>query len=267
MRFNSWRAALELRGRSFVLIAGIVAILGALCGASYVVAAPIMFTGTSGDLAASVQFDMSGSNLVVTLRNTSSADVIEQPKILTSVFFEVSGGSLLSLTPATGSAVLAPGSTVLFGSTDPGNVVGGEWAYLEGIGGQTPNGARYGISSSGFGIFGSASFPGSNLEGPSAVDGVQYGITSAGDNPATGQSAVTGDNALIQNGVVFTLPGLPANFDPSQRISNVLFQYGTALTPTDPSVPGTPEPSALAIAAIAMIFTMKRPGESRKHKV
>src|SRR5262249_35125939 len=141
-------------------------------------------------------------------------------EILTAVFFEISG-PLITLTPATGSAIVPVGSSVLFGGTDPGGVVGGEWGYAGGIGGSSPNGARYGISSSGFGIFGAANFPGSNLSGPTALNGVDYGITSAGDNPLTGQSAVTGSNPLIHNTVVFTLPGLPGGFDPSTSISNI----------------------------------------------
>jgi hypothetical protein len=38
-------------------------------------------------------------------------------------------------------------------------------------------------------------------------DGLQYGITSGSDNPSTGNAAVTGANALIQNSVVFTFSG------------------------------------------------------------
>jgi hypothetical protein len=199
-------------------------------------AASVTFSASTNDLAASATFDTSGSSLIVTLRNTSLFDVLAQNRILTAVFFDVDG-PLLSLTPGTGSAVLDFGSVVHFGGTDPGGVVGGEWAYLSGISGQTQFGQNYGISSSGFGIFGGANFPGTDLSPPPALDGVNYGITSAGDNMTTGNLAVIGGRPLIQNSVVFTLPGLPLGFDPSALIKNVTWQYGTSLNSDDPNEP------------------------------
>lgn len=201
-------------------------------------AAPVTFTGTLGSLASSATFDTSGNNLVVTLTNISTADVLIPSDVLTAVFFD----SGATLTPQ--SALLNAGSTVFFGSDGGGNV-GGEWAYGSGLAG-APGGATQGISSSGFGLFGAGNFNGPDLEPPAAVDGVQYGITSAGDNPATGNAAVTGNNALIQNSVVFTLSGLPAGFDPFASISHVSFQYGTALT--EPNIPpDVPEPGFYGI--------------------
>lgn len=212
-------------------------------GMSTAQAAPITFSGSSGNRSASAMFDTSGSNLLVTLTNTSSADALVPVDILTGVFFTLSGDPTLTRV----SAVLAGGSTVLFGGTDPGGVVGGEWAYNDGIGG--PGGADEGISSSGLGLFGPGDrFPGNNLQGPTSPDGLQYGITSAGDDDTTGNAAVTGSNALIQNAVVFTLSGLPGGFNPSVlgSITNVSFQYGTALNepniPGDPVNPGNPVP-------------------------
>jgi hypothetical protein len=242
-----------------------------LATAQFTHAAAIMFTGSgisgaSGSmLSASAEFTTSGSNLVITLTNTSNEDILVQPDILTAVFFDVSGG-LLGLSSATGSAVVPLGSSVLFGGTDPGGVVGGEWGYGEGIGGAlfgASGGAlsqQYGISSAGFGVFGGATFPGSNLDPPAALDGLNYGITSAGDNPLTGQPAVTGSVPLIQNSVVFTLTGLPGGFDPSLRISNVWFQYGTALTPNDPGFIGipVPAPGALCLLALAGLAGCRR---------
>jgi hypothetical protein len=71
---------------------------------------------------------------------------------------------------------------------------------------------------------------------------LQYGITSAADNLFSGNAAVTGSNALIQNQVVFTLSGISSYFDPSAKIRNVKFVYGTDLCETPPEVP---EPATL----------------------
>jgi hypothetical protein len=231
-------------------------------------ATPITFTAsgtnsnTGQNLSASVTFDTDTSgNLIVTLTNTSTADVVAPSDVLTAVFFNISGDPTLTGS----SALLNSGSTVLFAPSTPvsgtlspsGPNVGGEWAYNPNVSSTDPDltGTNQGISSAGFGIFG----PGnrfntsSNLQGPDSPDGLQYGLTSAGDNPTTGNSPVTGGNALIKNSVVFTLSGLPAGFDPSTGISNVVFQYGTSLT--EPSLQGTcincpqpiPEPASVLL--------------------
>lgn len=216
-------------------------------------AAPLLITGTSGNLAATALFDVSGTSLIVTLTNTSTSDVQAPADVLTAMFFNISG---LPLTLGRSSAVLGVGSTVAFGTTDPGNVVGGEWAYASGLSG-APGNAAYGISSTGLNLFGPGDvFPGNNLQGPANVDGLQYGITSAGDNLATGNAAVTGGNALIQNRVVFTLTGLPAGFDPATRISGVSFQYGTVAS--EPNVPGTPTPGGLGVIGAAGVLAARR---------
>jgi hypothetical protein len=242
------------------------AVAAVACGlASVSMATPITFTGSSGTLAASVTFDTSGTNLVVTLSNTSASDVLVPTDVLTAVFFDLPGVGLLT----TVSALLGPpGSTVFY---DPDGqpalgVVGGEWAYGAGLAG--PGGATRGLSSSGYGLFGAANFPGADLAGPpgGAVDGLQYGLLSTGDNSATGNGGITGSQGLVRNSVVFTLSGLTSGYDPSiAGITNVSFQYGTALT--EPNVPsstgggggssgnGIPEPnsSALALLGVALL--------------
>lgn len=213
-------------------------------------AGTINFSASQGGRAASASFEAVGGDLVVTLTNTSTDDALVPVDILTGVFFDIATPGP-TLTPVT--AVLAPGSSVLFGGTDPGNVVGGEWGYNEGLSG-APGGAAYGISSSGLGLFGPPDlFPGSNLQGPSSPDGLQYGITSAGDDPLTGNTPVTGTNALIKNSVVFTLSGLPMGFDPMVSISNIQFQYGTDL-----SEPHFPEPSTMALLGFGAVAVLRR---------
>ncbi len=196
---------------------------------------PLVCTGTSGSLAASATFSFSGSTLTVVFTNTSSSDVLVPPDVLTALFFNISGNP--TLTPS--SALLSGGSTVFFGADGGGNV-GGEFAYLNGLSPYLGTSNMQGISSAGFGLFGSANFGGADLNGNAAVDGLGYGLTSAGDDTTTGNAAVTGGNALIKNQVTFTLTGLPGGFALA-NISNVTFQYGTALSPTDPCIGCTPQ--------------------------
>lgn len=206
----------------------------------------ILFEGTNGsNLSASADFTLAGGNLQVVLTNTSTADILNPAQVLTGVFFSVNGSSNFSSI----SGLLTSGSTVFY---DPdgqpaGGIVGREWAYATGLSG-APNGATSGISSAGLGLFGAGTFPGANLAGPpnSAVNGVQYGILSAGDNSATGNGGIIGSGGLIRNSVTFTLGNIGSNFNLA-NISNVSFQYGTSLT--EPNVPsrGVPEPSTLLL--------------------
>lgn len=235
----------------FVLIAIFIGVLGLVI--TPVGATPITFTGSSGDLSASVTFDTSGTDLIVTLTNTSTADVLVPADVLTAVFFNIDGDP--SLTPI--SAKICATCTVFFGGTDPGGVVGGEWAYNPDLSSGSLPGVNQGISSVGLGLFGPGDrFPGNNLQGPNSPNGLQYGITSAGDGPTTGNTPVTGSNALIQNQVIFTLSGLPIDFDPSTSISNVFFQYGTSLTepriPGEPQIP-IPEPTSLLLLGSGLV--------------
>ena len=226
-------------------------------------AVPIVFTGSSGTLAASVSFDIVGGQLVVVLTNTSTSDTLIPVDLLTAIFFTVSGNPALSRT----SAAMTPGSTTDIGTgpgaSDPGGVVGGEWAYLNGL---SQYGANEGISSSGLGIFGPGNvFPGTNLDGPVDPDGPQYGLASAGDNKATGNPAILA-TPITHNSVTFTLGNIGSLT--LANISNVTFQYGTALDeghiPGIPQLPGKiPEPASIALLGMGLLaFGASR----RKHK-
>ncbi len=211
-------------------------------------ATPITFTGSSGNLAASANFSVVGGNLQVILTNTSSADVLNPSGVLTALFFTLTGNP--TLTPV--SALLSGGSAVIYGSQPAGGNVGGEWAYANGLAG-APGGADEGISSAGFGLFGAGNFNGPDLAPPAAVNGVNYGLLSAGDNTATGNAAITG-NPLILNQVTFTLSGLPVGFNPATGITTVSFQYGTALTePNVGAPPPVPEPATMLLLGSGLI--------------
>ena len=90
------------------------------------------------------------------------------------------------------------------------------------------------------------------------MNGLRYGLTSTGDNLATGNAAVTGQFALIKSSVEFTLSE-NSSFTAIENytISNVTFQYGTDLS--EPHVPGylvttnVPEPTTMSICALLLI--------------
>lgn len=211
----------------------------------------VVFSGSGAGIqnarAASAEFSVVGNNLQVVLTNTSADDVNTTGDLLTNVFFSVSGGSL-SLSPV--SAMLTSGSSVYNGPDGGGNV-GGEWGHVSG--GLYPGGTSYGIGSSGLGIFGSANFGGANLDGATAVNGANYGITSAGDNLATGNGGLAND-PIIKNSVTFTLSGLPTDFDLG-RISGVYFQYGTSISEGGFLVP---TPGALAMLSVFGLGAARR---------
>ncbi len=246
-------------------ISGVVTAVALCVVASTSALGQLTFVSSNGLRSASATFDVVAGNLQITLNNISTNDVMTPTgggAILTSVFFDLAPTT--TLTPV--SAMLGLGSVVHFGPNGGGNM-GGEWAFGSGLIG-APGNAGLSTSSTGLGLFGQANFNGSNLQGPTAVDGLQYGITSAGDNVATGNTPVTGGFALIQNSVIFTLSGNPVfTTIGDYTISNVSFQYGTALDePNDPGVfveTNVPEPTAMSICALLLVPLASR--VCRKH--
>lgn len=208
--------------------------------------------------------NIGGGKLRITLTNTSLNDVLIPVDVLTGVFFDISGDPTLtplSAMVAAGS-VISPSDTVAPTGAD-GNV-GGEWAYARGFDATPYHPGSQGVSSTGLGLFGSANFGGDNLAGPIAVNGLQYGIASAGDNPTTGNTPVTGGSGatanqqypLVRNSVVFELSGIGSSFDPKRAISNVSFQYGTSLGELNP----VPEPGTFVLLAgvLGGAFVLRR---------
>lgn len=229
----------------------------------------VTFTGnyTSSDpeigaLSAEADFTAGGGSLFVTLTNIGTEDIEVPSQVLTAVFFDIAGDP--GLTPT--SAVLGPDSKVFYNGydvttwmTDPGGGVGGEWAYQTDLDVDTPSGmdgdvGGQGISSAGLDLFGpNDRFPGSNLAGPASPDGLQYGLLSEGDDPSSGNRKVRKEY-LVQDAVTFELTGLPQDFDATEGITNVWFQYGTSLK--QPRFRGTPPPPPSGAEPIPEPITM-----------
>ena len=136
--------------------------------------------------------------------------------------------------------------------------VSGEWAYGTGL--SAPGGATQGIGSAGFNLFGAGGTPfdpGTNLDGPEAVNGLNYGMVSAGDDAMTGNTPLM-TNPLINHSVTFTLT-FASIIDPSTDISNVFFQYGTTLD--DLTTTAVPEPSTIIVLCAGLLglgYTRRR---------
>jgi len=214
--------------------------------------AAVTVTATNGTHAASALFDTVAGNLRVVVTNTSVADALVPTDILTAIFFDLIGNPTLSAISASISGAVLNCTAANSCMAPVAGNVGGEWAYANSLVG-APQGAHQGISSSGLGLFGQANFNGPNLQGPTAVAGGQFGITSAGDNPGTGNGGLNND-ALIQNQVTFVLGSLPAGFNVNTGVSNVFFQYGTSLAVAVPE----PESYAMILAGLGLMGFVAR---------
>lgn len=225
-------------------------------------AAPVSFSGSQNNLSASVSFDLVGSQLKVVLSNTGSADVRVADQVLTAVFFDIGNGATLNPVSAISGGATYMGTDLVSAA---GTNVSGEWAFDDAI---SAYGTHMGISSSGLGnVFGPKDRfdVTSNLYGPDSPDGLQYGITSPGDDRSTGTGQNNNGggvyNSPLTSGSVIFLFDVSGTLD-LDAISKVTFQYGTALD--EPNFGGTlddnggggsdvPEPATLALAGSALL--------------
>ncbi len=121
------------------------------------------------------------------------------------------------------------------------------------MGGDTPGVSAHGATSA-LSATGAVTGLGySNFSGVStALDGLGFGLLSAGDNAATGNTGVTGHGPLVKDSLMFTLAA-PKGFTLNDLGASVVFQYGTSLQEphfmgTDPP-PSVPEPGTLFLLA------------------
>jgi hypothetical protein len=205
------------------------------------------YHGLSGDLKADVTFEQMGSDLKITLSNSSAKPVEKPEQVLTGVFFNIlQNPSLLQATP--GHTAMAPDGVVNAPSSTDMNV-GGEWAYKKSDSSLLSN-YHQGVSSSGLGILGKHDrfSSGSNLAAPASPSGMEYGIISPGGiGPGVNMPIKT--KPFIKNSAIFLFPGM-GDLDLKNLDKTVRFQYGTSVS--EPYIIGSsnPEPGSLAVLGL-----------------
>ena len=244
-------------------------------------AAPVLFTGSGSTggvtLNASALFAVSGNTLTVTLRNTGDSTGTSGMDVpgttLTGVFFDLPTG--ITLTPV--SATITAGTLVQQSSCSIGPCsasttnVGGEFIY--GTGNFSGHNGNSALSSSGYVSGNNGNLGGTNLDGPGSPNGINFGIIAPRTatntfNPNGGMGGLT-NVPLIDGPVVFQLTIAGGSLLES-AISNVSFQYGTALTEAhfygsgggagggSGSGQTVPEPFTLLLAGPGLILAARR---------
>lgn len=258
------------RSLFYAVLIGLYSVLAAEAHASVIFQGAGSASGHA--LSASAVFDTGGGDLQVTLTNndTTSGDY-QNPWGLTGLFWDYSGSQTLTTSGA--SAYVYSPSTIT-GSCDvvspcpepsgsSGANVGGEFAYVAGVGNYT-SGAPAGIGANGLGssgyLSGTANLNGPNLDGPDSPGGPNFSLIGR-----NGTGILNGENDFpaISDAVVFSLPIVGAGFSLGD-ISNVSFVYGTSwvddasfggactsgCTDVPPSVP---EPATLALFGLGLV--------------
>ena len=222
----------------------------------------VSFTGTgtfntANDLAAEVDFNLTGSTLTVTLTNTSTvaaADFANYGDLLTGVYWNSSqsiGGTLSTVEINTGSSEV--------GSSDPAAL--GWFSYDSGL---TPkiNNATYGATSAGFFSNDPLVAIGGNPGTPKSPDGPAGGLI-----PIANAGTYDGKDAVIADSVVYTITGvnITSLFTSGNPIINgVVFQYGTGNGEptfggnrfTSPPPPPPPVSTPLPLTATSGLFLL-----------
>ena len=217
-----------------------------------------------GDLVGRVTFDQDGQNLLVTLENIAPSGATCPEEVLTGVYFDLLGltseqlGDLVRV-----RAVLTPGSVVVNPVSGDGLDTNDEVGAEYGFGHELPSGlpGRMVISAVGLDDYIGPPhlFPGENLWGPpsDAPDGLGYGIIS-GLGPMA--NAKVQEVPLVQNGVIFTLSGLPEGFvlhESPVHVQVAALNYGTEFNPVVP-VPSAVWGGMMLLVAMGVVAGIRR---------
>jgi hypothetical protein len=250
-------------------------IASALAAASFAASAePIVFTASGvgpggAPLAASASFDITGNTLTIVLSNIAGDNPAQDVdgSTLTGLFFDLTGNPLLtplSAALSAGSSIVNPGACSNGCAGSPS--LAGEFGYATGV---FPGGADHGIANAGYlttGLSGNignfnGGAAGTDLDGPSSLDGINFGIISNADgfDPNGGLSS----EPLIRNSVTFTLSGVSGLT--ASDISHVSFQYGSELEKARINgactqgcgdglhLTAVPEPASLSLFGVALL--------------
>jgi hypothetical protein len=212
---------------------------------------PITFSAGSGTLSASVTFTIVGDVLTILLTNTATVSPTASNQVLSGVFFAFSGATP-TLTAV--SAVLPTGSSIVQASECSTNCagvtnVGGEFSFSSALAAFAPL-ATYGISSSGYlpSNGSSGNFGGADLDAPSALNGINFGLVNSGFVPYSGNGGMDND-PLIRSSVLFTLTGVAGLTEADILARSVVFTYGTG----PENVVGVPEPTSLMFLGLGLL--------------
>jgi hypothetical protein len=208
-------------------------------------------------------YDSLNHQLIITLTNTAPVQAANQGQTLSGIYFDVAGNPVLTKH----SAATAAGSSIVNDTPNLNDaLIGREWAFRNNIGAAEASftDARYGISSTGLGIFSPADrfLTDGNLAGPNSVGGDDFNIVPAVQSNFSG-GGLNG-TPFVRSAMSFIL-NTPHNF--TFNIFNVAFHYGsgqdfpTLVAPNPPADPQVPEPGALAMlcgAACAALVVLRR---------
>jgi hypothetical protein len=221
---------------SVAVLAAIFFIFAGAARADQVFSTPGGSTSAGGPVSSTVDFNLSGSTLTITLTN-SQAGITNAGQLLTDVFFTLSAGSA-TLSSQTGDLItIGSGGAV----TDMGASTLG-WGFGPAIVNST-DGFELCVICQG---------------GPTAGATPSEGIIGPTPN---GNGSIDGNkphNPFINQTATFTLTGVSAG----TSVGGVLFSFGTAPGDNVPAGPpsSVPEPSSLLLLAVGLMGVLALTG-------